>query len=82
MEASNIIFGRNAVLEALNSGLKINKIWHDAKPNPKILEIINIAKEKKIPIHKVEKKKLYELTGTNDHRSIAAQLSPVDFIED
>jgi 23S rRNA (guanosine2251-2'-O)-methyltransferase len=82
MDETNIIYGRNAILEALDSDSKINKIWHDAKPNPKILEIIDLARKKKIPVMKVEKKKLYDLTGTNEHRSIVAELSPVKFIDE
>ena len=82
MSESNIIYGRNSILEALNSDIKINKIWHDAKPNPKIIEIIDLARKKKIPVMKVDKRKLYELTGTDDHRSIVAELSPIKFIDE
>lgn len=31
---------------------------------------------------KVEKQKLYELSGTQDHRSIVAELSPIEFIDE
>jgi len=82
MQEKNIIYGRNSILEALNSDTKINKIWIDAKLNPKIIEILELAKKKKIPVLKVNKQKLYEITQTQDHRSIAAELSPIKFIEE
>lgn len=82
MEEKNIIYGRNSILEALKSESKINKIWHDANLNPKIIEILNLARDKKIPVMKVEKQKLFELSGTHDHRSIVAELSPIEFIDE
>lgn len=81
-EEKNIIYGRNSILEALKSEAKVNKIWHDAKLSPKIVDILELARAKKIPVLKVEKQKLFHLSGTNDHRSIVAELSPIEFIDE
>jgi 23S rRNA (guanosine2251-2'-O)-methyltransferase len=78
----NIIYGRNTILEALNSEAKVNKIWHDANFSPKIIDILELARTKKIPVMQVQKQKLYDLAGTNEHRSIVAELSPIEFIEE
>ena len=58
---SEIVCGRNAVMEALKSGRSLNKILvAKGERQGSIKEVLAVAKEHKIIIQEVEMKKLYK----------------------
>ena len=70
---SDIIAGRNPVSEAVNSGRAIEHIIiARGELNGSIKVIVAKAKERKIPIKEVDRKKLDYMCGGAVHQGIAA----------
>ncbi len=68
--------GINSVAEALKSG-KVNKVYVDKDTNnPRIREIIAMAKKRGIPVVYVPRSSL-----PKDSRGIAADISPIKYVE-
>lgn len=79
-ETSNeLVFGTRALLEVIKSGKTISKIFIDKAPgktNNK--ELLNIVREKEIPVSYVPKIKLDKLT-TKNHQGVIGLMSPIEF---
>ena len=73
---SEIIYGRNVVLEALKAGTPINRILYCGERKGSLSLLIARAKEAKIIVTEVSKQKLTELSGTDNHQGVAAYVSP------
>ena len=87
---SLLIYGKNAVIEALEKGERdFNKILisNSARDDAKIELIKKLASQKRIVFQFVAKEKLNTLEPTAKHQGVIAQISPVkytdidDFIE-
>ena len=77
-----IISGRNPVIEALGSDRNIDVIYIKAKEKEgSIKKIIAIAKEKKIIIKEVDRKKLDELAEGSAHQGVVAIASEYKYYE-
>ena len=78
----DIVEGRNAVLELLNSGRDINKIYvQNGEKHGSINKIIAIAKENKVVVTEVEKTKLDFMSNTQNHQGVIAVVPPFDYCE-
>ncbi len=76
-----IIGGKNPVLEALRADRDINKIWIAEGVQKKgIAELLQLAKEKKVIVQFVPKKKVDGLTDSN-HQGIAAAVAAYNYAE-
>jgi 23S rRNA (guanosine2251-2'-O)-methyltransferase len=76
MSKDNVIFGRNPVTEALKSGRDVDKIViAEGDKEGSIKKIIGMAKDKKIPVMKVEKSALDRLCSGGSHQGVAAYVS-------
>ncbi len=72
----NIIFGRNPVFEAIKSGHTIDKILiKKGRYEGSIVPIIKKAKEQGIIIQEVDKVKLDDICGGENHQGIIAYIS-------
>lgn len=80
--SQDIIAGRNPVLEALRAGRTINKIMiaHGSKTTG-IQEIIELAKEKRVPIQKVERKHLDKITAGAIHQGVVATAAAKEYAD-
>lgn len=78
----DIIYGKNSVLEALNSDREINKILISKTNHSdnKMEDIKLIAKAKGIVFQFVGKEKFMPYQGLN-HQGILAQIAPIKYIE-
>ncbi|BDR68363.1 23S rRNA (guanosine(2251)-2'-O)-methyltransferase RlmB [Clostridium tetani] len=76
----DLIIGRNAVVEALESHKTLESILI-SKGNNKgtINKIISLAKENRIPIKTVDKKKLDEISEGENHQGVAAYTTPYKY---
>lgn len=80
-ETPEIIGGKNPVLEALRAKRDINKIWIAEGVQKKgIAELLLLAKEQKVLVQFVPKKKIDGLTDTN-HQGIAAAVAAYRYAE-
>lgn len=78
---SDIIAGRNPVLEAINAGRSINKVMVDrSSHNNTVDEIIKKARTARIPVDFVDKHALDRLAPDTGHQGIVAYASSKDYI--
>ncbi len=74
--------GRNSVLELLESGKDINKIFIEkGERQGSIKEIIAKAKERKIIITELDRVKFKEMTQTSNPQGVIAVTPPFDYCE-
>ena len=78
----DIVEGRNAVIELLNSDRDINKIFvQSGEKHGSINKIIALAKENKVVIKEVEKNKLDFMSKTKNHQGVIAVVPPFNYCE-
>lgn len=78
----DLIEGRNAVIEALKSDRTIEYLLiAKGTTEGSIKQIIQIAKERKIVIKEVEKRKLDSMSETGAHQSVMAIVTPFKYSE-
>lgn len=80
-ENTDLIMGRNPVAEALKSGREINKLIIAKDAEGSIRKIIGDAKERKIPIHYVDRISIDRITDGGLHQGVAAYVSPYAYCE-
>ena len=71
-----IIYGKNAVREAIISGKSINKLMVENGPKDKIgSEILSLARENRIKIAFETKQNLFKRSGTQKHQGFVAEIT-------
>ena len=81
-EFNDQVEGRNAVLELLESGRDINKIYvSEGERHGSINKIIAIAKERKIVINEIGKTKLNQMAQTENNQGVIAIVPPFDYCD-
>lgn len=74
--------GRNAVIELLESGRDINKIFiSNGEKHGSINKIINMAKQRKVLITEVNKSKLKEMAKTENFQGVIAIVPPFEYCD-
>ncbi len=77
----NLLFGRNAVMEALKTEREIDKILiQKGEKEGSIIKILSTAKERNVVIIEVEKAKLDEITGKEKHQGVAAYVAAHEYV--
>ena len=78
----DIVQGRNAVLELINSDRDINKIYiQRGEKHGSINELIKLATNKQIVLVEVDKNKLDEISNGGNHQGIIAVVPPFNYSE-
>src|SRR5579859_6353223 len=78
----DIIFGYNAVSEALKAGHPINRIYFSvSSKRTYIAKLKELAQENKVRFDFVELSKLNVLAHTGEHQDVVAITSPVEYTE-
>lgn len=79
---SDQIEGRNSVLELLESGKDINKIFIEkGEKHGSINKIIGIAKDRKIVIVEIDRNKLNQMAQTENPQGVIAIVPPFNYCE-
>lgn len=79
-EDSSVIFGRNAVLEALKSGRTLDKLFvQSGEREGSITLIVAKAKEAGVPVVQVTREKLDSLSSGGVHQGVAAMAAGVNY---
>ena len=79
---SDQVEGRNSVLELLESERDINKILiAKGEKHGSINKIISLAKQRKIVITEVERKKLNLISENENHQGVIAIVPPFNYVE-
>ncbi len=80
MPDEGVLFGRNAVMEALKNGRFVNKIFAaKGERQGSIREIFALAKEKGVLWQEADKKKLDDLASGMRHQGVVALVAPVEY---
>jgi 23S rRNA (guanosine2251-2'-O)-methyltransferase len=79
----DLVYGRHAVLSALQEGQSINRIWASPRMryDPQFFELLNQAKSQGTVVDEVEMTRLNQLTQGGTHQGIAAQVAPYAYWE-
>ncbi len=75
-----LIYGRNPVIEAINSGTTINKIYIQ-KSSKEFSDIYRLVKEKKIVIVETEKSKLDKMCNNRNSQGIVASITDFKYCD-
>ncbi len=76
----DIIEGRNAVIETLKSNKTIEQIFiANGEISGSVNTILKLAKEKRIVVKRVDRKKLDRLSQTGSHQGVIAQVTPYEY---
>ncbi|MDL2280248.1 23S rRNA (guanosine(2251)-2'-O)-methyltransferase RlmB [Selenomonadales bacterium OttesenSCG-928-I06] len=79
---TEIIAGKNSVLEALRAGRSINKILiSESVQKNTIKEILNTAKESGVIVQWVDSRKLDKIAVDTKHQGIIGQCAPIQYFE-
>lgn len=74
--------GRNAVIELLESGRDINKIFvSNGEKNGSINKILSLAKDKKVIVTEVNRKKIQEMAQSNNNQGVIAIVPPFEYCD-
>lgn len=78
---SNIIFGVKPVIEAINAGKEIDKLYIQRDiTGAGLSELRNAIKKAKIPFSHVPVQKLNKMTNSN-HQGVVGYISPIDLVD-
>lgn len=76
------IYGRNPVKEALLSGASVNHVYVVKGAHHKVIdEIYHLARDRKVPISQVERKKIDGLFPGANHQGVYASVAEQDYVE-
>ncbi len=80
-EPDDMIYGRHAVLAALEAERTLNRIWVTSRLryDNRFHNLLNDAKSQGTVIDEVEPKRLSQITQFANHQGIAAQVSPHEY---
>lgn len=79
--SENIVYGFNAVSEALHNPRTINRIYIAKESRDRsVAPLLDLARLAKVRFDFVPQAKLNELTGTHAHQGIAALISPASYL--
>ncbi len=69
----DILYGKNPVLEALRAGRPARKLVlaHGVQPEPRLQEILDLAKARGIPVEESPRRRVDDITHTEHHQGIA-----------
>jgi 23S rRNA (guanosine2251-2'-O)-methyltransferase len=82
IDNSDIIYGRNPIFEALNSGMTVVKVFLQNNIRGEMeVEFRRKCKELEVPLSKVPPEKLRSLVGNVNHQGVVAFISPVKFYQ-
>ncbi len=78
---SEIISGKNAVLEAIKSGMTINRVMVAEHIDEHFAgAVLRLCRERQIPVRRLPRQKLNQLAGP-DNRGIAAEIASASYAE-
>ena len=81
-EREDIVIGRNAVMETVKSNATIECLYiTNGNKEGSINTILKIAREKKIVVKEVDKKKLDSLSNGMVHQGVVARITPYKYYE-
>jgi 23S rRNA (guanosine2251-2'-O)-methyltransferase len=80
-ESTEVVAGRNAVVEALRAQVPATTLWVAARidTDDRVREALNLANERRLPILEAPRPELDRLTGGAVHQGLALQVPPYSY---
>ncbi len=75
-----LIYGKNPVIEAINSNKTINKIYIQ-KQNKDLYDVVKLARQKKIVVVESEKSKLDKMINQKNSQGIVANITDFEYCQ-
>lgn len=81
--STELVIGRNSVLEALRSGLPATTlhVFNRIEIDERVTEIVSLAVERELAVREVTKPTLDALAGGSPHQGVALEVSPYEYRE-
>ena len=80
MKEDSLLVGRKPVLDALEGGTRLEKLWIDKDLRGELeKQVRRLARDMKVPLQYVPKQKLASLSSNANHQGLIAQLAIVDY---
>src|SRR5258705_45294 len=82
-EAQNVVYGPNAVLEALRAGkrqIEAITILESARPE-RLRSLLDLAREKRVPVHRVPRLDLDRTLGDVSHQGVVAKIAAARYAD-
>ena len=81
--APSLVYGKNPVREALRAGREVRRILvaPGAREEPRLLEILAIARERGIEVEPAERQRLDDIAHTDSHQGVVAYLHRRQYLE-
>ncbi len=79
--ADEWIVGRHPVMEAIQAGREINKIWINKQGQGLSPDVMNQLRERRITVQFVPRQKLDQLAGEERHQGIVASVAAHDYAD-
>lgn len=80
--SDELLYGINAVTEALRGKRKVSELFLSGDPDDRRLaRIIQLAKEREVPVRMRQKQDIRRLTGTDHHQGVALKVEPFPYAE-
>lgn len=79
IEATDLIWGRRAVYEALRSGRPVRRLYvaRGLKAGDALARALALAREKDVPVEEMDRPRMDQLVGDSRHQGIAARVAPL-----
>lgn len=79
---TEILYGRNPVIEALKSGVSVNKLLIAQGDNSGSMKVIlSLARERQLVYQTVDKKKLDDICGHKNHQGVVMYISAGEYAD-
>ena len=77
----NLIYGRNAIREALKSGRQLDKLMVNKDMDGYAAEIVKSARQAGVPVVYLERTQINKITNTTSHQGMAAYVASQSYVE-
>ncbi|MGI9252657.1 MAG: TrmH family RNA methyltransferase, partial [Thermomicrobiales bacterium] len=80
---NELIYGRNAVLEALRGQRKLHRIWiaEGIREDDRTTNLLALAAERRVPVDRVPRELLDDSTRGANHQGVGMETGPFQYIE-
>ena len=78
-----LVYGKNPVLEALRAGREVKRllVMASARPEPRLEEILALARERAIAVEETDRRRLDDVTHTDTHQGVVAYVGRRRYLE-
>lgn len=83
MEAEEVVWGRNAVLEALRGRRPVRRVMiaHGTQDKGALGDVVGLAQSRGVTVQRVPREALDRVAGNSHHQGVVALTTPYDYAE-